>query len=53
MRFASFLSGGFTTMAVINPPDWEQAHCIFVQCSGAIFLYAVHFQIVNYIDEKL
>ena len=25
MRFASFLSGGFTTMAVINPPESELA----------------------------
>ena len=25
MRFASFLSGGFTTMAVINPPERKLA----------------------------
>ena len=25
VRFASFLSGGFTTMALINPPEWELA----------------------------
>ena len=23
VRFVSFLSGGFTTIAVINPPDWK------------------------------
>ena len=27
MRFASFLSGGFTTMAVINPPEKKMAKC--------------------------
>ena len=26
VRFASFLSGGFTTMAVINPPAWKVAN---------------------------
>ena len=35
MRFACFLSGGFTTMAVINPQDWKLANRIFVQCPGA------------------
>ena len=25
MRFASFLSGGFTTMAVMNPPEKKLA----------------------------
>ena len=26
LRFASFLSGGLTTMAVINPPEWKLAN---------------------------
>ena len=26
VRFASFLSGGFITMAAINPPDWKLAN---------------------------
>ena len=32
VRFASFLSGGFITMAVINPPDWKLANRTFVPC---------------------
>ena len=31
--FASFLSGGFTTMAVINPPERKLAKRTSVQCS--------------------
>ena len=30
VHFASFLSGGFTTMAVINPPERKLAKCISV-----------------------
>ena len=30
VSFASFLSGGFTTMAVINPPEWKLAKGISV-----------------------
>ena len=32
VRFASFLSGGFTTMAVINPPERKLAKRISVKC---------------------
>ena len=32
VRFASFLSGGFTTMAVINPPERKLAKGTSVQC---------------------
>ena len=32
VRFASLLSGGFTTKTVINPPDWKLANRTFVQC---------------------
>ena len=31
VRFDSFLSGGFTTMVVINPPDWKLANRTSVQ----------------------
>ena len=31
VRFASFLSGGFTTMAVINPPERKLAKRTSVQ----------------------
>ena len=34
MRFASLLSGGFTTMAVINPPEKKQANRTSVHCIG-------------------
>ena len=32
VRFASLLSGGFTTMAVTNAPDWKLANRTFVNC---------------------
>ena len=32
VRFASFLSGGFTTMAVINPPERKLAKRTYVHC---------------------
>ena len=32
VRFDSFLSGGFTTMAVINPPERKQAKRTSVHC---------------------
>ena len=31
VRFDSFLSGGFTTMVVINPPNWKLANSTSVQ----------------------
>ena len=31
VRFASFLSGGFATIAVINPPERKLAKCTSVQ----------------------
>ena len=34
MRFASFLSGGFTTMAVINPPESKLAKRTSVRCTA-------------------
>ena len=33
VRFASFLSSGFTTMAVINPPEKKLAKRTSVHCS--------------------
>ena len=33
VRFASFLSGEYTIMAVINPPERKLAKCISVHCS--------------------
>ena len=32
VRFASLLSGGFTTMAVINPPEKKLANRTSVHC---------------------
>ena len=32
VRFASLLSGGFTTMAIINPPERKLAKRTSVQC---------------------
>ena len=34
VHFVSFLSGRFTSMAVINPPENKLANCISVQCTG-------------------
>ena len=34
VRFASFLSGGFTTMAVINPPERKLVKRTSVDCGG-------------------
>jgi hypothetical protein len=34
VRFATFLSGGFTTMAVINPLERKLAKLTSVQCIG-------------------
>ena len=33
VRFASFLFGGFTTMAVINPPERKRTKRTSVQCT--------------------
>ena len=38
VRYANFLSGGFT-MTVINPPERKLAKRISVQCGGWSFLY--------------
>ena len=36
VRFASFLSGRFTTMAVINPPEKKLAKRTSVECSVSL-----------------
>ena len=38
VRFASFLSGGFTTMAVINQTERTLAKHTFVQCADSDML---------------
>ena len=38
VRFASFLSGGFTTMAVINPPERKLAKRTYVHCAWRLRL---------------
>ena len=37
VRFASLLSGGFTTVAVINPPEKKLANRTAVQCGQSQF----------------
>ena len=32
VQLDSFLSSGFTTMTVINPPDWKLTNRTFMQC---------------------
>ena len=34
VRFASFLSGGFITAIVVNPPEMKLAKRTSVQCAG-------------------
>ena len=38
MRFASFLSGGFTTIAVINPPEKKLAKRTSVHCEASVLV---------------
>ena len=40
VRFANFLSGGFTTMAVINPPEKRLAKRISVQCVFSKYFFS-------------
>ena len=39
VRFASLLSGGFTTMAVINPPEKKLAKRTSVQCCVLLLFF--------------
>ena len=42
MRFASFVSGGFTTMAVINPPERKLAKtAVFAIVTGGLLIQAL------------
>ena len=45
VRFVSFLSVGFTTMAVINPSDSKLAKCTYVHYAIKYHLYALSFRI--------
>ena len=47
MHFATFLSGGFTTMAVINPLERDLAKCTFVDWSALsiYFIFPVSFPV--------
>ena len=38
MRFASFLSGGFITAIVVNPPERKLAKRTSVHCATGLFL---------------
>jgi hypothetical protein len=38
VRFASFLSGGFTTMAVMNPPEKKLEKRTFMHCTDVIHI---------------
>ena len=41
LRFASFLSGGFTTMAVMNPPEKKLEKCT------SVHLAILYFKVTN------
>ena len=43
VRFASLLSDGFTTMALINPPEKKPENLTSVQCIGLLFLTYAQF----------
>ena len=40
VRFASLLSGGNTTMAVINPPEKKLVNRTSVQCTWRVFFFS-------------
>ena len=42
LRFASFLSGGFTIMAVLNLPEKKLPKCNTVQCGETLPVYGCH-----------
>ena len=44
MLFISFLSAGFTTVAVINPPDWKLANRTSVQWVRTILVTKYHYR---------
>ena len=50
MRFVSFLSDGFITVIVVNPPERELAKCTSV-CSGAVHIRNVDFAIFNFMAK--
>ena len=49
VRFASFLSGGFITMVVINPPERKVTKCTSVQWLQEIWTFEFH----PWVFEKL
>ena len=48
VRFASFLSGGFTTMAIINPPERKLAKHISMHCTEPLQYKFINFQKVSF-----
>ena len=52
MRFASFLSGGFTTMAVVNPPERKLAKRTSVNCAVAFYAMAEKRQFMKFFNFK-
>ena len=56
MRFASFLDGEITTMAVINPPERKLAKCTSMQPFGHMYTKMGWFladRLVNHIKPKI
>ena len=47
VRFASFLSGGFTTMVVINPSERKLAKRTFVHCGTINYFLAFRYSRMN------
>ena len=57
MRFASFLSGGFTTMAVINPPERKlerrtSVHCTIIGIAQLKDLFTMFFAVQLPEDQR-
>ena len=57
MRFASFLSGGFTTMAVINPPERKlerrtSVHCTIIGIAQPKDLFTMFFAVQLPEDQR-
>ena len=39
MRFSSFISGGFITAIVVNPPERKLSKCTSVQCTSSTWRF--------------
>ena len=53
VRFAIFLSSGFITAIVVNPPERKLAKRTSVQCWGSTYLFSCSMYVTNIYDNIL